>query len=306
MKEFIYQVSRELKTGADLVEKDFLLHTILLDLSRTKFANEYVFKGGTSLVKHYLGYHRFSVDLDFTFINQALFQKLTKKAIRKTLSEKIDDVGAIFEEIAGNKSLDFKYEKGNKRYVEFGGGNKFLTLKLWWDSPFTKETFIKIQINFLELILFPITSVELKSPLKNTKELEFLFPLPFKEYTTPISYMIYDIKELFCEKVRAILTRRGIKERYFIDCYLISKRYWFSYKELEKEILEKTKFMLGLYTKYQTNMEENLKALSVDSFPFGSESHFLLTKIDTEDYYRFVKEFIAYLKVGFEVKGTPE
>jgi hypothetical protein len=49
-----------------------------------------------------------------------------------------------------------------------------------------------------------------------------------------------------------------------------------------------------------------LKALSVDSFPFGSESHFLLTKIDTEDYYRFVKEFIAYLKVGFEVKGTPE
>jgi predicted nucleotidyltransferase component of viral defense system len=228
MKEFIYQVSRELKTGADLVEKDFLLHTILLDLSRTKFANEYVFKGGTSLVKHYLGYHRFSVDLDFTFINQALFQKLTKKAIRKTLSEKIDDVGAIFEEIAGNKSLDFKYEKGNKRYVEFGGGNKFLTLKLWWDSPFTKETFIKIQINFLELILFPITSVELKSPLKNTKELEFLFPRPFKEYTTPVSYMIYDIKELFCEKVRAILTRRGIKERDFIDCYLISKRYGFS------------------------------------------------------------------------------
>lgn len=296
MKAFVEQISKELNTVPDLVEKDFLLHTILLDLSKTHFADEFAFKGGTCLIKHYLGYYRFSVDLDFSFIQQDILQNRSQKKIRKILSEKIDALGAILEVIAAKRDLDFKCEKENKRYVEFGGGNKFLTLKLWWNSPFTKETFIKIQINFFECIKFPIRIVELKSPLEESRELEFLFPLFYKEYRAPISCRIYDIKEIFCEKVRAILTRRGIKERDFIDCYLISKRYGFSYHELKTPIVEKTTFMLDLYSKYRANMEENLKVLSIDSFPFGSENQLLLTEIDREEYYRFVKDFITYLK----------
>lgn len=59
MKEFIGEVSRRLGLNADLLEKDFILHTILLDLSKTGFSKEFAFKGGSCLIKHYLGYYRF-------------------------------------------------------------------------------------------------------------------------------------------------------------------------------------------------------------------------------------------------------
>ena len=296
MKEFVEQVSKKLNARADLVETDFLLHLILLDLSKTNFADELAFKGGTCLIKYYLNYFRFSMDTDFTFLNQDIFRGRSQKKIRKILSGKIDEVGELFENIAEKRDLDFKYEKGNKRYVEFGGGNKLLTFKLWWDSPFVGETFIKIQINFFERILFPTRKVKLKSPLEESKELEFLFPSFYKEYKATIDFKVYDIKEIFCEKIRAILTRKGIKERDFVDVCLISKKFGFGYEDFETEILEKTIFMLNLYTKYKTNLEENSKVLSVDSFPFGSENYLLLTEINREEYYKFVKEFITHLK----------
>ena len=115
MKEFVEQVSKKLNTRADLIEKDFMLHLILLDLSKTNFADEFAFKGGTCLIKHYLGYYRFSVDLDFTFLNQDIFRDLSQKKIRKLLSEKIDGIGELFETIADKRDLDFRYEKENKR-----------------------------------------------------------------------------------------------------------------------------------------------------------------------------------------------
>lgn len=50
----------------DLVEKDLLLHRLLRYLSRHHEFNEnYLFKGGTCLIRCYLGYFRFSEDIDF-------------------------------------------------------------------------------------------------------------------------------------------------------------------------------------------------------------------------------------------------
>ena len=59
MREFVDEVSRRLNKRGDLIEKDFLLHLLLLDLSKTKFADELAFKGGSCLIKYYLGYFRF-------------------------------------------------------------------------------------------------------------------------------------------------------------------------------------------------------------------------------------------------------
>ncbi|WP_297518299.1 nucleotidyl transferase AbiEii/AbiGii toxin family protein [Thermococcus sp.] len=60
----------------ELIEKDVVLHTILKGIySNEHFAENYLFKGGTCLVKCYFGYYRFSVDLDFTFKNQEKWKK---------------------------------------------------------------------------------------------------------------------------------------------------------------------------------------------------------------------------------------
>jgi predicted nucleotidyltransferase component of viral defense system len=51
----------------DLVEKDLLLHRLLRYLSLyPRFSENYLFKGGTCLIKCHLGYYRFSEDVDFT------------------------------------------------------------------------------------------------------------------------------------------------------------------------------------------------------------------------------------------------
>ena len=174
MKEFIGEVSKRLGLNADLLEKDFILHTMLLDLSKTGFSKEYAFKGGSCLIKHYLGYYRFSVDLDFTFLDQSVFKGLSQKAIRRLLSERIDSIGKLFEIIAERRGLKFKCDKRDRRYVELGGGNKFLTFKFWFPTP-DIETFVKVQVNFVEDIVFPIKMVKLRSICPESESLSSFF-----------------------------------------------------------------------------------------------------------------------------------
>ncbi len=70
-----------------LLEKDIILHEILSRLADDDyFLNNYVFKGGTCLVKSYLGYYRFSEDLDFTWKDQPVFEGKSHKGIYKQSS----------------------------------------------------------------------------------------------------------------------------------------------------------------------------------------------------------------------------
>ena len=66
---FINQVSTLTRISRlEQIEKDFVLYRILAELSRDEiFADNFLFKGGTCLIKYYLGYYRFSEDLDFTW-----------------------------------------------------------------------------------------------------------------------------------------------------------------------------------------------------------------------------------------------
>lgn len=296
MKEFVEEVSRRLGLSKDLVEMDLLLHKILLDLSKTGFVKEFVFKGGSCLIKHYLGYYRFSVDLDFTLFDQSVFQGLSQKGVRRLLSGKIEVVGGLFEEISAARGLDFKYDKGDRRYVELGGGNKFATFKLWYPSIFGAQTLVKIQISFVEKIMFPIKKVNLKSICPESEDLRFLFPEEYGEYSASIPFNIYDAREILCEKVRAILTRRGFKERDFIDIYLISRRFKINLGEVEKEAAEKTRFILSFYRKYRRNLGEKISLLNVENFPFGSEKHLLIEEIDGKEFYSFLEDFMSWLK----------
>jgi len=296
MKEFVEEISRRLGLGKDLIETDILLHRILLDLSKTDFAGEVTFKGGSCLIKHYLGYYRFSVDLDFTFLDQSVFEGLSQKGVRRLLSGKIDVVGGLFEEVSAARGLDFRCNKSDRKYVELGGGNKFATFKLRYPSILGAQTFVKIQLNFVEKILFPTKRVNLKSICPESEELRFLFPEHYGEYSASIPFNVYDVREILCEKVRAVLTRRGFKERDFIDVYLISRRFKINLEEVEKEVAEKTRFILSFYRKYRKNLSEKISLLNVENFPFGSERHLLIEEIDEKEFYSFLEDFMSWLK----------
>jgi predicted nucleotidyltransferase component of viral defense system len=78
--DFVNAVAQKLNIQRkDLIEKDVILHQMLLDLSKDKFFSEnFAFKGGTCLIKCYYGYKRFSEDIDFTWKKQSVFKSRRK------------------------------------------------------------------------------------------------------------------------------------------------------------------------------------------------------------------------------------
>ena len=299
--DFVNEVARELKIGRrDLIEKDLILHQILTDLSHNKFfAYNFLFKGGTCLIKCYFGYVRFSEDIDFTWNDQSAFSKMSGKKIRSKLSKIIDKTGSVFEDIAKKRGLDFKCVKSNTDYVELGGSDKTCTLKIWYDSEILgRRSFVKVQINFVEQMCFSPTKGQLSGLLTGKhEEPKALFPDETAEYSKKILFGVYDIREILCEKVRALLTREGTKARDFLDVYLIWKRFGIRPEDEEKCIVGKINFSLKLYAKYRDHLKQKVALLNSGKlFDWGAEKELLLSDIDEADFYKFLSGFEAFLK----------
>jgi predicted nucleotidyltransferase component of viral defense system len=302
-KDFVAAVAKQNGIEqADMLEKDLILHQILTDLSQNElFSNNFVFKGGTCLTKCYLGYYRFSEDIDFTWKDQTIFESKSQSKIRKTLSQTIDKTGAIFEAIASKRGLDFKCEKQNRHYVELGGSNKICTFKIWYHAEtINVESFMKVQMNFVEKLRFEPQKGALNAlPCKQSEDLSFLFP-EYKEYFQTINLYVYDTREIICEKVRSILTREGFKARDFLDVYLICKKYDLKLEDLLEPILDKVCFVLSIYQKYQKNFEAKKTVLASEPFRWGEEKRLLLQEIDKEEFNKFLNSFQPFLKTVIE------
>jgi predicted nucleotidyltransferase component of viral defense system len=302
-KDFVNEVAKLQKVNRpDLIEKDLILHQILLDLSKDEFFRKsFVFKGGTCLIKHCLDYYRFSEDIDFTWKDQKVFENKSQKTIRGYLSKVIDKTGTLFEDICSKRDLDFKCEKHNRRYVELGGGNKFCTFKLWYVSGvLNRESFVKVQINFVEKLYFPFRKAKLKSLLtEESEEMRALFP-EYMEYAQKISFDVYDVREILCEKVRSILTRVGIRARDFLDIYLICKKYQIGIEDLMEPVVGKTRFMLSSYEKYRKNFESKKSILMSQPFRWGEERGLLLQTVDEKEFQTFLDSFAQFLKKVME------
>jgi predicted nucleotidyltransferase component of viral defense system len=307
-RDFVTEVAKQSGIEqADLLEKDLILHQMLTDLSQNEFfSNNFVFKGGTCLTKCYLGYYRFSEDIDFTWKEQAVFEGKTQMDVRRLLSGTIDKVGLIFEEIAKKRTLDFKCEKQNRHYVELGGSNKICTFKIWYQAEtLNVESFVKVQMNFVERLIFAPQKGKLNA-LKcgQSDELSFLFP-EYAEYCLPISLYVYDVQEILCEKVRSILTREGFKARDFLDVYLICKKYDLKLEDLLEPIVDKIRFALGIYQKYKENFETKKAVVASEPFRWGEEKRLLLQEIDGQEFDKFLNNFQPFLKKVIE-KISPD
>jgi predicted nucleotidyltransferase component of viral defense system len=302
-KDFANEVAKAQNIKrVELVEKDLILHQLLLDFSKNKFISEnFVFKGGTCLIKYYLGYYRFSEDIDFTWKDQKFFEGMSQKKVRRNLSKIINETGKIIEEISVKRNLEFKCEKHNKKFVELGGGNKFCTFKIWYRSEvLNSESFMKVQINFIEKLLFAPQKAELKSLLSDyDEELSLLFP-EHEEYVQKIAFDVYDIREIFSEKIRSILTRQGIKARDFLDVYLISKKHQIEVEDMYDPIVSKTRFMLDFYEKYRKNFEAKKEIVTSQSFRWGEEKDLLLQPIDEKEFFTFLEKLQPALKTIIE------
>ena len=161
-----------------------------------------------------------------------------------------------------------------------------------------RRTFLKVQINFVETMCFAPKKGELSGLLTGKQEeLEALFPEETAEYAKKIPFSVYDIREILCEKVRALLTREGTKARDFLDVYLIWKRFGIRPEDEEKCIVGKIDFSLKLYAKYRDHLKQKVALLNSGKlFDWGTEKELLLSDIDEADFYKFLSSFETFLK----------
>lgn len=275
-----------------LIEKDLMLHRILKDICGSRhFAENYLFKGGSCLVKCYFGYYRFSVDLDFTWQDQKVWAGLGKRELRRRLLEEISSFGVSLEKIVQDTGLEFKNELKSKRYFEFGAGSRMVTFKLWKNSELTK-----IQVNFVDEILFPQRIVTVRTLLDDvqlSKDEKAYFE-EFLEFYQPFSVKAYDSKEILCEKVRAVLTRRTQKLRDFYDLFTLEKS-GCSIEALKEQIIVKMKACLQ-FKGYRENLERTRGSLDFSAVledPFARE---LFVAKPPKDFDVFLKRLPDALK----------
>lgn len=269
----------------ELIEKDFYLNVLL---SKLKF-DSYAFKGGTCLSMAYLDYFRFSEDLDFTFIDQRIFEGKSTNSIKKICKDKIDSFGAQLQKIG----LDFKFDKADRKYVEMGNNNKLVTFKINYNSISTgNSSFIKVQINFLEKILFAPEPKELISSIKLaqfTKEDQIYFK-ELLDFYKPIKMKVYDIKEIVAEKVRSLLTRKAIKSRDAIDLFFIYIKFKIKPHDLMREAREKLLFSINNYEKYKENLVLTKGKLQSLEFQYDEVKYLVIKPFKKEDFDAYVKE----------------
>lgn len=231
-----------------LIEKDYWVTYVLRNLSRSKYFNEVIFKGGTSLSKAYNCIERFSEDIDFAILKDpdTSANQLNKK------------MKAIEAEVSENLKY-FLHEKEEKK-----GRNRrtfYHYPKVLSDSDFGQvKDHIQLEIN---TFTNPIPHQEIRI---SSYVAQFLQQGGFDERITQYQLEPFTVKVLtrertFFEKLLSItrLSNEGTdklreKIRHFYDLHKLLNQ-----PDLKQTLLSRSNFELIDLVKADDNSNEIFK-----------------------------------------------
>jgi predicted nucleotidyltransferase component of viral defense system len=244
---------------AGIIEKDYQLHRLLDLVQKDEYlSNNLAFKGGTCLIKAHLGYYRFSEDVDFTWKDRTIWDGKSLSAAKRACSMEIDEVLKRFRSIGKEIGLGFDGDKKDPTEVHLSSGGRMVVLYIKYHSELLDRLdHIKVEINFVEDIQYPLRVMPLKTYVDTVRssELEFLFGDEFHTYSSAILMDCYDQKEIYLEKCRAALTRKVYKFRDIIDIFYLEAKYGDRMVDLMDGIITKTRFSLDLYRRYRESAD---------------------------------------------------
>jgi len=180
-KEQAYLLAKKYKINESIILREYLQLFFLKELYSENESKKVFFKGGTCLRLIYDS-PRFSEDLDFTVeLKEDFF---------------IDFIAGLFKKISKKETIDFRERKtiAGKRFL--------LTAN---PALFSYESFINLDFSFREKILEPEKSI-----------IKTDYPVLFTSYIYNLSK-----KEIFAEKIRALLTRKTVEGRDIYDIWYL-------------------------------------------------------------------------------------
>lgn len=146
-KTLITLVSAYMHLPESAIERDYYIVMLLKNLSESEYADQCVFKGGTSLSKCYPGsIERFSEDIDLTFLGMDESDNACDKTIKKI--EKIMTNSAQVEKISEERS-----KRSKSMFVWFNDEQNKIKLEIGSSvrpDPFTKKEIKSYIQEFLE------------------------------------------------------------------------------------------------------------------------------------------------------------
>jgi len=309
------------KTGiksVDLVEWDYIIHTILKELERDPtFRENYIFKGGTCLVKCHLGYYRFSRDLDFAYRHSEELKEMSRSRLKKSLNEETGRIAEILRCVARDLGLKFHYKDHNDfndhRYFSFLlGPGWFRDIILY--SPLDEK--IKIEINYAERLAFKPKTLKAKTLLswKRVKltSMEYKKYIEFLGNYYPVSLVAYSDREILVEKVRALLTRKELKLRDLYDLYKLHLR-GLRVSQYTKVIEDKIRDYLNLSSAVSEKLRNSIEALKDGDFLSNLEPEIekdiglIVESFPKEEFLNFVGELrLELLDILDEIENLVE
>ena len=244
----------------DVIEKDYYLHLLLLEISKDPYLREHlVFKGGTCLVKAYSGYYRFSEDIDFTWADQGTWSTVTPSKRNALCAKEAEEIIHHIKEITDRAGLLFSGKKAGED-VHISSGGKMLTLHpTYYSAVGRMRSEVKIEVNLFDLKSFPYQERMLGTYIDGAgfETLENLHKGPYRNYTTPVELTCYGLREIFVEKCRALMTRRTYKPRDSLDLYQMSRTVNLDVPGLKEDIARKVGFALDVYERYIDQIDDN-------------------------------------------------
>ncbi len=302
LRAFVPALSGKLRLADQaLLERDVRLHLLLGGLSGDKtIGKNLVFKGGTCLIKCHFGYWRFSEDLDFTWRDQTEWQGEGSKKARRSVQPIRRRVLQAMDEHASHQGLT------RTEVPLYGRSGQMMTVKYAYKSLTSLPSFVKVQVNFLEPILYEVREAEASSLLngERPRDLQLVDQSLTETYATPVRCITYDAREILVEKGRAILTRQAAKGRDVLDLFLLDRVLHLHVEKYLPRIVEKTRFSIEDRKRYRVHLddaEDRFKALlEEDVRPL------LIKELDLEDFQEFREDLVQLLKTAAEKLAKPE
>ncbi|MEI6348886.1 MAG: nucleotidyl transferase AbiEii/AbiGii toxin family protein [Bacteroidota bacterium] len=214
--DILRATSQHLDIKLEFVEKDYWITLVLCRLAKSRYVEDSVFKGGTSLSKGYNLIERFSEDVDIAIINDNGKTGNEIKTIIRTIEKEITtDLTEL--QMDGVTSKGSRFRKSVFEYVttEKGNANNKLIVEINSFAnpfPFQKLTIQSMVFDFL-------TKTGNKKYIEQYNIQSFEVNVLSKEQTLlekMVSLIRFSFHENFIESVSG-------KIRHFYDLYFLSK-----------------------------------------------------------------------------------
>lgn len=181
-------VAKANKLKDSQIEKDYVLSWLLLGISKNSLLSAcLVFKGGTALKKVYFPEYRFSEDLDFTLLNDAI-----------TNEQLVNEFETIYAFLKEEANITVQFKESN---THISGSLAFYANYVGPLQASLASRDIKIDITRGEILEFPI----------ETKKIFILYSdLPQESFPLPC----YSLGEILIEKMTALMGRTEPRDLY--------------------------------------------------------------------------------------------